>query len=211
MDTYAHALVNVADARVIFGALARGEQNFNHWEYKGTPQQNGTTAISRVLSVAVKGENVYVELKSGPGNVTPAGAITPNGPAKVEVNVTFKLYEARWMEARRLNRSFNMAIETTPLLPVELDRFHFFTLQFPLPLQPFFLPAVFAPGLIPLLLLLQSLSVWLSDGHDATVPPCASMRRAYLMGKVAYRSCPPIFATPPFSTKLNRTPPKSIA
>ena len=97
MDTYAHAFVDIADARVIFSALARGEQSFSHREYKGTPPQNGKDAISRVLSVAVKGENVYVELKSGPGKLTPTGAITPNGPAKVEVNVTFKLYEARRM------------------------------------------------------------------------------------------------------------------
>ena len=107
MDTYAHAFVDIADARVLFGALARGEQNFSHREYKGTPpkthpeqsRRNGQTAVSRVLSVAVKGENVYVELKSRPGKVTPTGAITPNGSATVEVNVTFKLYEARRMGA----------------------------------------------------------------------------------------------------------------
>ncbi|MFZ1397497.1 MAG: hypothetical protein WAS33_11390 [Candidatus Promineifilaceae bacterium] len=97
MDTYAHAFIDVDDARVIFGALARGEQSLNHREYKGTPPQNNQGAVSRVLSVAVKGENVYVELKSGPGKLTPTGAITPHGPAKVEVNVTFKLYEARRM------------------------------------------------------------------------------------------------------------------
>lgn len=34
---YAHAFVDIADARVIFGALACGEQNFSHKEYKGTP------------------------------------------------------------------------------------------------------------------------------------------------------------------------------
>lgn len=97
MDTYAHAFLDVDDARVIFGALARGEQSFSYKEYKGTPPQKNQGAVSRVLSVAVKGDNVYVELKSGPGKLTPTGAITPNGPAKVEVNVTFKLYEARRM------------------------------------------------------------------------------------------------------------------
>ena len=96
---FANAFVDVADARVIFGALARGEQSFNHREYKGTPPKNGQTATSRVLSVAVKGENVYVELKSGPGKLTPTGAITPNGKPEVEVNVGFKLYEARCMAA----------------------------------------------------------------------------------------------------------------
>ena len=96
---FANAFIDVEDARVIFGALARGEQSFSHREYKGTPPKNGHPATSRVLSVAVKGENVYVELKSGPGKLTPTGAITPSGPAKVEVNVTFKLYEARRMAA----------------------------------------------------------------------------------------------------------------
>lgn len=96
---YAHAFVDIADARVIFGALARGEQGFVHNEYKGTPPQNGNGTVSRILSIAVKGENVYIELKTGPGKLTNTGAITPNGPAKVEVNVGFKLYEARRMAA----------------------------------------------------------------------------------------------------------------
>ncbi|MCZ7673811.1 MAG: hypothetical protein M5U34_45175 [Chloroflexi bacterium] len=96
---YAHAFVDIADARVIFGALARGEQGFSHKEYKGTPPQNGSGAVSRVLSITVKGENVYIELKTGPGKLTNTGAITPNGPAKAEVNIGFKLYEARRMAA----------------------------------------------------------------------------------------------------------------
>lgn len=99
MTAYANAFVSIADARVIFSALACGEQDFSHKEYKGTPPQNGNGAISRVLSIAVKGENVYMELKTGPGKLTNTGAITPNGPAKVEVNVGFKLYEARRMAA----------------------------------------------------------------------------------------------------------------
>jgi hypothetical protein len=52
-----------------------------------------------VLSVAVKGENVYIELKSGPGKLTATGAITPDGKPEVEVNVGFKLYEARRLGA----------------------------------------------------------------------------------------------------------------
>lgn len=104
MTAYAHAYVDLADARVIFGALSRGEQGFGHKEHKGTPPHhpaspNGSTAVSRVLSIAIKGENVYVELKTGPGKLTRTGAITPNGPASVEVNVGFKLYEARRMAA----------------------------------------------------------------------------------------------------------------
>ncbi|NLF65058.1 MAG: hypothetical protein GX579_10720, partial [Chloroflexi bacterium] len=55
----AHFL-DIADARVVFGALARAEPDFNYREYKGTPTDTG--AVSRVLSVQVKGENVYVEL-----------------------------------------------------------------------------------------------------------------------------------------------------
>ncbi len=94
---HAHHFIDLADARVIFSALARGEQGFAHKEYKGTPPQKGGTAVSRVLSIAVKGENVYIELKTGPGKLTNTGAITPNGPAIAEVNVGFKLYEARRM------------------------------------------------------------------------------------------------------------------
>lgn len=77
--------------------LAKGEPDFAYREYKGTPTDTG--AVSRVLSVHVKGENVYVELKSGPGKLTPTGAVTPAGKATVEVNVGFKLYEARRMSA----------------------------------------------------------------------------------------------------------------
>jgi hypothetical protein len=96
---HAPHFIDLADARVIFSALARGEQGFAHKEYKGTPPQKGGTAVSRVLSIAVKGENVYIELKTGPGKLTNTGAITPNGPAIAEVNVGFKLYEARRMAA----------------------------------------------------------------------------------------------------------------
>lgn len=95
MQAYAHAFVDIADARVVFGALARGEPDFVYKEYKGTPPQNGKGAISRVLSVAVKGEKVYIELKSGPGKMTPTGAITPNGQPEVAVNVMFTGHEAR--------------------------------------------------------------------------------------------------------------------
>ncbi len=112
---YGHHFIDLADARVIFWALLSGEQGFSHKEYKGTPPQtrhfdrlsagseqgrrNGSGAVSRVLSIAVKGDNVYIELKTGPGKLTPTGAITPNGRADVEVNVTFKLHEARRMAA----------------------------------------------------------------------------------------------------------------
>ncbi len=104
---HAHHFINLADARVIFSALAHGEQSFAHKEYKGTPprtrpeqgRRNGSDAVSRVLSVAIKGDKVYIELKTGPGKLTNTGAIMPNGPAKAEVNVGFKLYEARRMAA----------------------------------------------------------------------------------------------------------------
>lgn len=99
MTVHVFHFLDLADARVIFSALARGEQGFAHKEYKGTPPHNGGTAVSRVLSIAVKGENVYIELKTGPGKLTNTGAITPNGQAIAEVNVGFKLYEARRMAA----------------------------------------------------------------------------------------------------------------
>ncbi|MFW6097985.1 MAG: hypothetical protein ACOC9Z_07905 [Chloroflexota bacterium] len=90
--------VDIADARTVFAALARAQSDFNYREYKGTPLDGGG-AVSRVLSVQVKGENVYVELKSGPGKLTPTRAVTPAGKATVEVNVGFKLYEAQRMAA----------------------------------------------------------------------------------------------------------------
>ncbi|MCP4417964.1 MAG: hypothetical protein GY805_15185, partial [Chloroflexi bacterium] len=107
MNAHGHHFIDLADARVIFVALVHGEQGFVHKEYKGTPPQvnpeqgrrAGSGAISRVLSVKVKEQNVYIELKSGPGKLTNTGAITPNGPTEVEINVSFKLYEARRLAA----------------------------------------------------------------------------------------------------------------
>ncbi|HFQ92708.1 MAG TPA: hypothetical protein ENK32_01765, partial [Anaerolineae bacterium] len=102
MEAHVFHFLDLSDARVIFGALARGGQGFRYKEYKGTPPRDGKAAVSRVLSIAVKGENVYVELKTGSGKLTDTGAITPDGKAKVEVNVGFKLYEARRMAAEVL-------------------------------------------------------------------------------------------------------------
>jgi hypothetical protein len=96
---HANHFIDLADARVIFHALATAEQNFSHKEYKGTPPQGRSGAVSRVLSVTVKGDNVYVELKSGPGKLTATGAVMPDGKPQVEVNVGFKLYEARRLGA----------------------------------------------------------------------------------------------------------------
>ncbi len=99
VQSHAYHFIDLADARVIFAALVRGEPGFSYREYKGTPPRNGSSAISRILSVAVKGDNVYVELKSGPGKLTATGAITPNGKPQVEVNVGFKQYEAQRLAA----------------------------------------------------------------------------------------------------------------
>jgi hypothetical protein len=96
---HANHFIDLADARVIFHALAVAEPNFSHKEYKGTPPQARSGAVSRVLSVTVKGDNVYIELKSGPGKLTPTGAVMPDGRPEVEVNVGFKLYEARRLAA----------------------------------------------------------------------------------------------------------------
>ena len=105
MESYAHHFVDLADARIIFSALKNGKPGFNYKEYKGTPPQPGKRpAVSRVLSVAVKGENVYLELKSGPGKLTATGAITPDGQPQVAVNVGFKLYEAQRLAATVLAR-----------------------------------------------------------------------------------------------------------
>ncbi|NLF65044.1 MAG: hypothetical protein GX579_10650 [Chloroflexi bacterium] len=97
LEQHGHHFLDIADARVVFGALARAEPDFSYREYKGTPTDRG--AVSRVLSIQVKGDNVYVELKCGPGKLTPTGAVTPAGRATVEVNVGLKLYEARRLGA----------------------------------------------------------------------------------------------------------------
>lgn len=97
--TSAHGFhfLDLADARVIFAALARAEPGFSYREYKGTPTDNG--AVSRVLTIQTKGDNVYIELKNGPGKLTSTGAVTPAGPAETEVNVAFKRYEAQRLGA----------------------------------------------------------------------------------------------------------------
>jgi hypothetical protein len=99
MADHCHHFLDIPDARVIFAALAGGRGEFNHKEYKGTPPINGRSAVSRVLSVTAKGENVYIELKSGPGKMTDTGAIMPAGQATTAVNVSFKRYEAQRMAA----------------------------------------------------------------------------------------------------------------
>jgi hypothetical protein len=103
MSGHTSHYLDVSDARIVFHALLNGEQGFNYKEYKGTPPPSPKqAAVSRVLSVAIKGDNVYIELKSGPGQLTPTGAITPNGRAETEVNIGFKLYEARRLGATAL-------------------------------------------------------------------------------------------------------------
>lgn len=96
---HAHHFIDLDDARAIFWALLCAEQGFSHKEYKGTPSQGKNQVVSRILSIVVKGDNVYIEIKSGLGKLTNTGAIMPNGPAQVAVNVAFKLHEARRMAA----------------------------------------------------------------------------------------------------------------
>ena len=96
-SAYCHHFLDLADARVVFEALARAEPGFSYREYKGTPTDGG--AISRVLTIQTKGDKVYIELKNGPGKLTPTGAVTPAGPAETEVNVAFKRYEAQRLGA----------------------------------------------------------------------------------------------------------------
>jgi hypothetical protein len=99
MASHCIHFLDLADARVICHALLQGEPTFTYKEYKGSPPRNGEPAVSRVLSVAVKGDKVYVELTRGPGKVTPTGAITPNGRPETAVNVGFDAHQARRMAA----------------------------------------------------------------------------------------------------------------
>lgn len=81
---------------MVFSALANGEQGFTYKEYKGSPGKSPQDdPVSRVLSVAIKGDKAYIELKTGPGKLTATGAITPHGKATSETNVVFNLPEAR--------------------------------------------------------------------------------------------------------------------
>jgi len=103
MSSHTSHYLDIPDARIVFRALLNGEQDFSYKEYKGTPPRSPRqAAVSRVLSLAIKGDNVYIELKSGPGQLTLTGAITPNGRADTEVNVPFKLPEARRLAAEVL-------------------------------------------------------------------------------------------------------------
>jgi hypothetical protein len=97
MTDHAHHFLDIADARVIFAALAGAEDGFTYKEYKGTPPGRNRPAVSRVLSVVVKGEKIYIEFKSGPGKLTDTGAITPAGQPTTAVNISFKQYEAQRM------------------------------------------------------------------------------------------------------------------
>lgn len=107
VDDHAGHYIDLADARVVFAALARGEPEFSYREYKGTPLSAGSDghpatagdAVSRVLSVQARGENIYIELKGGPGRLTATGAVTPAGKPQVAVNVGFKRYEAQRLAA----------------------------------------------------------------------------------------------------------------
>lgn len=90
--------LSIEDARVIFTALAHPQLGVSHKEYKGSvkEQPNGRKEVtSRVLSLQVKEDRVYFELKRGPGKLTNTGAIQPDGKAAVELTVPFKHYEAQ--------------------------------------------------------------------------------------------------------------------
>lgn len=97
LDRHTAHYLSLPDARVVFGALARGEPSFSYREQKGKIAESG--ALSRSLTVEVRGERVFIELKSGPGEPTPTGAVSPAGPATVAVSVGCKRYEARRLGA----------------------------------------------------------------------------------------------------------------
>ncbi|HSH02599.1 MAG TPA: hypothetical protein VLL52_08790 [Anaerolineae bacterium] len=99
VEKHGYHFMDVADVRVVFDALARGEVGFVYREFKGSGGEGDRAAESRVLSVAIKADKVYIELKSGPGRRTATGAITPMGKARVAVNVGMSLYEGRRLGA----------------------------------------------------------------------------------------------------------------
>ena len=97
MDSRCHSyhFLDLADARVVFAALAQGESGFSYREQKGSPKGNWTGAVSRSLSVEVNDETVHLELKWGPGKLTPTGGVLPSGSPQVEVAIDLTLYQAR--------------------------------------------------------------------------------------------------------------------
>lgn len=95
MTDYVQHYMDSADARVILTALTQERVGFTQRMYKGTPPHKQQGAISRVLSVSIKEDKAYIELKSGPGKVLPTGAIKPAGAATAAVNIVLSLYEAQ--------------------------------------------------------------------------------------------------------------------
>ena len=124
MDSRCHSyhFLDLADARVVFAALAQGEPGFSSREQKGTPTDpkalifrgptrhsatiplergfqvskgNWTGAVSRSLSVEVTDGTVNLELTCGPGKLTPTGGVLPSGSPQLEVATDLTLYQAR--------------------------------------------------------------------------------------------------------------------
>jgi hypothetical protein len=96
----AYHFIDLGDARVLFFDLSLGrvpdfgKTGAGYVEYKGSG--DGENAVSRVLRVK-KGQDgrVWFEMRSGPGQVTPTGAVKPAGDPTTTVTVGLTPYEAR--------------------------------------------------------------------------------------------------------------------
>jgi hypothetical protein len=64
MDSHAYHFIDLADARVIFAALARGEPGFSYREYKGTPANKRGTGWS-----GTAGRATFAERRATPDKV----------------------------------------------------------------------------------------------------------------------------------------------
>lgn len=91
-STLAFHYLNLDDARVLFADLAWGKR-VKFYDYKGTV--NHGEPQSRVLIIKSKADDVWVEVKNGPGQIIGQGAIKPIGDPTAAVSVPLTIWSAR--------------------------------------------------------------------------------------------------------------------
>jgi hypothetical protein len=104
--------VDIADMRVLCHALLHRYMDYNYVEHKGTVH-SPTTIISRTLRLHTRTEKVWVEFISGPGTLTPTGAIllkqSPVRPIHVNVGVDWHSAQALAYETLAFLHAWDVA------------------------------------------------------------------------------------------------------